>query len=59
VSERDLHVECQRDSWGPNGRYDLSAYGYAITVLLIEMTSTSAAITTTASRRDKWLPSEQ
>jgi SAM-dependent methyltransferase len=30
--ERGLQVECQLDSWGPDGRYDLSAYGDAITV---------------------------
>jgi SAM-dependent methyltransferase len=30
--ERGLQVECQLDSWGPNARYDLSAYADAITV---------------------------
>lgn len=30
--ERGLQVECQFDSWGPDGRYDLSAYADAITV---------------------------
>jgi SAM-dependent methyltransferase len=30
--ERGLQVECQFDSWGPDGRYDLSAYGDVITV---------------------------
>ena len=29
---RGLQVECQFDSWGPDGRDDLSAYGDAITV---------------------------
>lgn len=32
ASERELRVERQFDSWGPEGRYDLSAYGDAITV---------------------------
>jgi SAM-dependent methyltransferase len=32
ATERGLRVECQFDSWGPDGRYDLSAYGDAITV---------------------------
>ena len=32
AAERGLQVECQFDSWGPDGRYDLSAYGDAITV---------------------------
>jgi SAM-dependent methyltransferase len=31
--ERGLRVERQLDSWGPDGRYDLSAYADAITVL--------------------------
>jgi hypothetical protein len=30
--ERGLTVEAQIDSWGPGGRYDLSAYHDAITV---------------------------
>ncbi|MGA9874730.1 MAG: class I SAM-dependent methyltransferase [Solirubrobacteraceae bacterium] len=30
--ERGLRMECQLDSWGPNGRYDLSGYADAITV---------------------------
>jgi len=30
--ERGLRVECQFDSWGPAGRYDLSAFADAITV---------------------------
>lgn len=30
--EHGLKIECQFDSWGPEGRYDLSAYGDAITV---------------------------
>jgi SAM-dependent methyltransferase len=30
--ERGLQVECQLDSWGSDGRYDLSAYADAITV---------------------------
>jgi SAM-dependent methyltransferase len=30
--ERGLRVECQLDSWGPDGRYDLSAYADAITI---------------------------
>jgi hypothetical protein len=30
--ERGLKVECQLDSWGPDGRYDLSAYADTITV---------------------------
>jgi ubiquinone/menaquinone biosynthesis C-methylase UbiE len=32
AAEHGLRVECQFDSWGPDGRYDLSAYGDAITV---------------------------
>ena len=32
AAERGLLVERQLDSWGPDGRYDLSAYGDAITV---------------------------
>lgn len=32
AAERGLLVDCQFDSWGPDGRYDLSAYGDAITV---------------------------
>jgi SAM-dependent methyltransferase len=32
AAERGLQVEHQFDSWGPDGRYDLSAYGDAITV---------------------------
>ncbi len=32
AAERGLTVECQFDSWGPNGRHDLSAFGDAITV---------------------------
>jgi SAM-dependent methyltransferase len=32
ATEHGLRVECQFDSWGPDGRYDLSAYGDAITV---------------------------
>jgi SAM-dependent methyltransferase len=32
AAEHGLQVECQFDSWGPDGRYDLSAYGDAITV---------------------------
>jgi SAM-dependent methyltransferase len=32
AAERGLKIECQFDSWGPDGRYDLSAYGDAITV---------------------------
>ena len=27
AAECGLQVECQFDSWGPDGRYDLSAYG--------------------------------
>lgn len=27
-----LEVQCQFDSWGPDGRYDLGAFGDAITV---------------------------
>jgi SAM-dependent methyltransferase len=30
--ERGLRVECQFDSWGSDGQYDLSAYGDVITV---------------------------
>jgi len=30
--ERGLRVECQLDSWGPDGRYDLGAFADAITV---------------------------
>lgn len=30
--EHSLRVECQLDSWGPEGRYDLSAFADAITV---------------------------
>jgi SAM-dependent methyltransferase len=30
--ERGLRVECQLDSWGPDGCYDLSAYADAITI---------------------------
>jgi SAM-dependent methyltransferase len=30
--ERGLRVECQFDSWGPDGEFDLSGYGDAITV---------------------------
>jgi SAM-dependent methyltransferase len=32
ATERDLRVECQFDSWGPENRYDLSAFADAITV---------------------------
>ncbi len=32
ATERGLHVECQLDSWGPGGCYDLSGYADAITV---------------------------
>jgi SAM-dependent methyltransferase len=32
-AERGLRVESQFDSWGPDGRYDLSGYADAITVL--------------------------
>jgi SAM-dependent methyltransferase len=32
ATERGLKVECQLDSWGPSGRYDLSGYGDAITI---------------------------
>jgi ubiquinone/menaquinone biosynthesis C-methylase UbiE len=32
AAEHGLRVECQFDSWEPDGRYDLSAYGDAITV---------------------------
>jgi SAM-dependent methyltransferase len=32
AAERGLRVETQFDSWGPGGRYDLSAFGDAITV---------------------------
>ena len=32
AAERGLRVECQLDRWGPDGRYDLSAYADAITV---------------------------
>jgi ubiquinone/menaquinone biosynthesis C-methylase UbiE len=32
-AERGLRVEAQFDSWGPDGRYDLSGYADAITVL--------------------------
>jgi SAM-dependent methyltransferase len=32
AAERGLRVESQFDSWGADGRYDLSAYGDAITV---------------------------
>jgi ubiquinone/menaquinone biosynthesis C-methylase UbiE len=32
AAERGLRVESQFDSWGPDGRFDLSAYGDAITV---------------------------
>ena len=32
ATERALKVECQLDSWGPDGRYDLSAYADTITV---------------------------
>jgi SAM-dependent methyltransferase len=32
ATECGLRVECQLDSWGPDGRYDLSAYADAITV---------------------------
>jgi SAM-dependent methyltransferase len=31
--ERGLRVECQLDSWGPGGHFDLSAYADVITVL--------------------------
>jgi SAM-dependent methyltransferase len=30
--ERGLQIECQLDSWGPDGRYDLGAYADAISV---------------------------
>jgi len=30
--ERGLKVECAIDSWGADGRYDLSAYADAITI---------------------------
>jgi ubiquinone/menaquinone biosynthesis C-methylase UbiE len=33
ATERGLRVESQFDSWGPDGRYDLSAFADAITVL--------------------------
>lgn len=33
ATQRNLDVERQLDSWGPDGRYDLSGYGDAITVL--------------------------
>ena len=33
AAERGLRVERQLDSWGPEGRYDLSGYADAITVL--------------------------
>jgi SAM-dependent methyltransferase len=33
AAERGLRVERQFDSWGPDGRYDLSGYADAITVL--------------------------
>jgi ubiquinone/menaquinone biosynthesis C-methylase UbiE len=32
AAERGLRVECQFDSWGPDGQYDLSTFGDAITV---------------------------
>lgn len=32
ATERGLRVECQLDSWGPDGRYDLSGYADVITV---------------------------
>lgn len=32
AAERGLQVECQLDSWGPAGCYDLSGYGDATTV---------------------------
>jgi ubiquinone/menaquinone biosynthesis C-methylase UbiE len=32
AAERGLQVECQLNSWGPDGCYDLSGYGDAITV---------------------------
>ena len=32
VAERGLRIECQLDSWGPGGRFDLSGYADAITV---------------------------
>lgn len=32
-ADRGLRVEAQFDSWGPGGRYDLSGYADAITVL--------------------------
>jgi SAM-dependent methyltransferase len=43
ATEHGLQIECQLHSWGPDGRYDLSAYGDAITVLMADTTSTSAA----------------
>jgi ubiquinone/menaquinone biosynthesis C-methylase UbiE len=33
ATQRNLDVESQLDSWGPDGRYDLSGHGDAITVL--------------------------
>lgn len=32
AAERGLHTECAIDSWGPDGRYDLSPYADAITI---------------------------
>ena len=32
AAERGLRIECQLDSWGPGGRFDLSGYADAITV---------------------------
>jgi SAM-dependent methyltransferase len=32
AAKRGLRVECAIDSWGPDGRYDLSAYADAITI---------------------------
>jgi hypothetical protein len=33
ATRSNLDVESQLDSWGPDGRYDLSGYGDVITVL--------------------------
>jgi SAM-dependent methyltransferase len=32
AAQRNLRVECHLDSWGPDGRYDLSGYADSITV---------------------------
>ena len=45
ASARGLRVERQLDTWGPDARYDLSAYGDCITVLRAGSPSRSAGDT--------------